>query len=121
MINLKRAYEKPSKEDGMRILVDRIWPRGISKQDLQIDKWWKEVAPTTELRKWFQHDPGKFTEFKVKYMEELKSEGTQKASLKELKKFVIEQKSRPITFIYAAKNQEYNHAIILKEIVEMED
>jgi uncharacterized protein YeaO (DUF488 family) len=71
-IKLKRAYDKPAESDGYRILVDRIWPRGVSKEDLGIDVWLKEIAPSTSLRKWFGHDPEKWNEFKKRYFEELK-------------------------------------------------
>jgi uncharacterized protein YeaO (DUF488 family) len=71
-IKIKRVYENPSKEDGMRILVDRLWPRGLTKQKAAIDLWLKEIAPSTELRKWFAHDPKKWTEFRKKYLQELK-------------------------------------------------
>ena len=72
-ISLKRAYETPSRSDGCRILVERLWPRGLSKQDAKIDLWLKEAAPSTELRRWFNHDPGKWPEFKRKYFKELRS------------------------------------------------
>lgn len=113
-LKIKRAYEKPEKEDGIRVLVDRIWPRGISKEDLKIDHWLKEAAPTAELRKWFGHDPEKFSEFKQKYEKELDSENGQLKELVQLAK----TEDQPITLVYGAKDEEHNQAVVLKEAVE---
>ncbi|WP_144513753.1 DUF488 domain-containing protein [Bacillus sp. FJAT-22090] len=112
VVKLKRAYEEPSTEDGIRILVDRLWPRGVTKEELRIDHWLKEIAPSNELRKWFNHEEDKFDEFKTKYKKELKQ-----AQLKELLQLITESK-KDVTLIYGAKNVEYNHAIVLKEMLE---
>ncbi|GBF40134.1 DUF488 domain-containing protein [Leptospira johnsonii] len=110
-IKIKRVYEAPSKEDGKRILVDRLWPRGISKESSKIDLWLKEVSPSNELRKWYGHDPDHWAEFKKRYWAELKSNpeglGKLKTSLDE----------KVITFLYSSKNLEYNNAIALKEFL----
>ena len=112
MIRLKRAYEKPAAEDGERILVDRLWPRGLTKQKARIDLWMKGIAPSTELRKWFGHDPSKWEEFQRRYTAELKEHPD---LIKELK-----QKARgaTVTLIYAARDEVHNEAVVLKEFVE---
>lgn len=110
MIKIKRAYEKPSEDDGYRILVDRLWPRGVTKNKARIDLWLKEVSPSNELRKWFSHDVEKWNEFKKKYHKELKSE---KKSLQKIKD--IEKENKIITLVYAAKDEKYNNAIFLLE------
>jgi uncharacterized protein YeaO (DUF488 family) len=109
-IKLKRVYEKSTKEDGTRILVDRLWPRGLAKQKARVDIWLKEIAPSTELRKWFHHDPEKWKEFKRRYRLELKSRGEQIEILqKALKKGTV-------TLVYGAKDTEHNEALVLKEL-----
>lgn len=110
---LKRAYEAPVKSDGTRVLVDRLWPRGISKEALKADHWLKEVAPSTELRKWFDHDPEKWAEMKKRYKAEL-GKGAQKEAFGELKALA---KEGPLTLVYGAKDEEYNQAVILKELL----
>jgi len=110
-IKIKRVYEKPSKEDGTRILVDRLWPRGLTKQKAAINVWLKEIAPTTELRKWFAHDPKKWIEFRKKYLEELKENKEQVSIIKE------HLKQGPVTLVYAARNEEYNEAQVLEELI----
>ena len=108
-MKIKRVYERPAKEDGTRILVDRLWPRGLTKQKASIDLWLKEIAPTTELRKWFNHEPGKRNDFKKKYVGELKKNKEQVSLLKEqLKKGIV-------TLVYAAKDEAHNEALVLKE------
>lgn len=108
-IRLKRAYDPPEKSDGTRILVDRLWPRGVTKQKAQIDYWPKEVAPSTELRKWFHHDPEKWDEFKVRYYQELDSQP-------EIVDQLIEVIKKGIaTFIFSAKDEKQNNATALKE------
>ena len=116
LVKVKRAYDEISDQDGIRILVDRIWPRGISKQRIKVDYWMKQLAPSTELRKWFNHDVEKFEQFKVKYMEELKYD---KEKIKEFTKLVtiIKETHSPVTLIYGAKNKKYNQAVVLKEIL----
>ena len=108
MIKIKRAYEKPSEDDGYRILVDRLWPRGIAKNKAKIDLWLKQVSPSNELRKWFSHDLEKWNEFKERYHSEIKSE---KTSLQKIKQ--IENENKIITLVYAAKDDKHNNAIFL--------
>jgi uncharacterized protein YeaO (DUF488 family) len=108
----KRAYEKPGERDGMRLLVDRIWPRGVSKDEAHIDRWYKDLAPSTELRKWFNHDPQKWQEFKKKYFQELKGKSE---ALGELLEMVHRGR---ITLVYGAKDQQHNNAVALKEYLE---
>lgn len=110
-IRLKRAYEKPEPADGTRILVDRLWPRGLTKEKAAIDLWLKEVAPSTELRKWFGHDPKKWRNFRSRYRTELKQHG---AALRLIKS---KAKEGVVTLIYGARDQEHNEAIILKEFL----
>lgn len=106
---IKRVYENPSKEDGTRILVDRLWPRGLTKEKAAVDLWLKEISPSTELRKWFGHDPKKWKEFIKRYTLELKQHEEQVAVLKGyLKKGVV-------TMVYAAKDEEHNEALVLKD------
>lgn len=113
MIKTKRAYDKPSKEDGYRILVDGLWPRGISKDDAKIDLWLKEISPSSELREWFSHDPKKWEGFKSKYRDELK----EKAELvKEIKR--IEKEKKTITLLYSTKDEQHNNVIVLSEILK---
>ena len=108
-LKIKRVYEKPEKDDGTRILVDRLWPRGLTKEKANIDLWLKDIAPTTELRKWFSHDPDKWKEFQKRYHHELKNNQEQVSILYEqLKKGVV-------TLVYGAKDQEHNEALALKE------
>jgi uncharacterized protein YeaO (DUF488 family) len=110
-VMLKRAYELPAKSDGDRILVDRLWPRGLAKVKAKLDLWFKEVAPSTELRQWFAHDREKWTEFKKRYRAELKNN----AALTTLK---APSRRRTVTLIYAAKDQGHNEAVVLKEILD---
>lgn len=110
MIKIKRAYEKPSKDDGYRILVDRLWPRGVSKSKARIDLWLKEISPSNELRKWFSHDLEKWNEFKKRYHVELKN---QKELLQKIKE--IEKEHTIITLVYAAKDDRHNNAIFLAD------
>ncbi len=110
-VMLKRAYERPAQTDGQRILVDRLWPRGVAKVNARIDLWLKEVAPSTELRQWFGHDPEKWPEFKKRYRAELKDN----LALTELRALA---RQGDITLIYAAKNQLNNEAVVLKQILD---
>jgi len=111
MIKLKRIYEAPSEDDGIRILVERLWPRGISKEKAQVDEWLKEIAPSPELRKWFQHDPAKWPEFQKRYRKELDQN---KERVKELKR---RARGKTVTFVYAARDEEHNSAVLLKEYI----
>ena len=108
---LKRAYALPTETDGQRVLVDRLWPRGVAKAKAGIDLWLKDVAPSTELRKWFAHDPEKWAEFKTRYRAELKGN----AALAELKALA---RQGDITLIYGAKDQLNNEAVVLKQILD---
>jgi uncharacterized protein YeaO (DUF488 family) len=111
MIKLKRAYDKPAKEDGLRVLVERLWPRGVKKEDAKLDLWLKEIAPSTELRKWFAHDPTKWKEFQKRYRAEL---AEQSQAVKELRKKCREG---TVTLIYAAHDEEHNGALVLKKVL----
>lgn len=115
MIHLKRVYEEPSKKDGMRILVDRLWPRGLSKERAAVDLWLKDVAPSTELRKWFGHDPEKWKTFQTRYRKELKEK---KDALDLLRK---ESNAATVTLLYGARDEEHNEAIVLKMLLDKKD
>ncbi len=108
-MKIKRVYLKPNKEDGIRILVDRLWPRGLTKEKASIDLWLKNIAPTTELRKWFDHDPTKWNEFRKKYYLELENNKEQGLLLKE------QIEKGPITLVYGAKDEEHNEALVIKD------
>jgi uncharacterized protein YeaO (DUF488 family) len=111
MIKLKRVYESPSPEDGLRILVDRLWPRGLTKERAAVDLWVKDVAPSTELRKWFGHDPDKWKQFQIRYKKELREN---KEALKVLKQKI---KGHIVTLVYGARDEEHNEALVLKQIL----
>jgi uncharacterized protein YeaO (DUF488 family) len=111
LIKLKRAYEKPGKDDGERILVERLWPRGLTKQGAKIDLWLKDVAPSAELRRWFGHDPDKWDEFRKRYQKELKSKDDLIRLLKR------KAKSGAITLIYSARDEEHNSALVLRQFL----
>lgn len=115
MLQIKRVYEEPSKEDGYRVLVDRLWPRGISKERAQLDEWLKEVGPSNELRKWFHHEPEKFDVFKEKYADELGA-GKAKEAFDHLQTLVA--KHQNVTLVYGAKDTLDNQAVCLKEWLE---
>lgn len=108
---LKRVYEPREKTDGVRILVDRLWPRGVSKAEAHIDRWEKEVAPSTQLRQWFGHDPVKWSEFQEKYRLELKDN----ARLAQIKALSREE---DVTLVYAAKDAQHSHALVLKKALD---
>lgn len=111
-INLKRVYDPVSKEDGPRILIERLWPRGVKKEDLIMDEWLKDVAPSTDLRKWFSHDPAKWKEFQKKYFKELdENHEALEPILKAL------HKGR-VTLLYSSKDTEHNNAVSLKNYLE---
>ena len=110
-LNIKRVYEEPSPSDGTRILVDRLWPRGLTKQKAKVDLWLKDVAPSTELRKWFAHDPQKWPEFQARYKDELKSNGAGLSRIRE------EAAQGPVTLVYGARDQEHNEAVILQKLL----
>ena len=110
-IQLKRAYEKPERTDGTRILVDRLWPRGLTKEKAAIDLWLKELAPSTELRKWFGHDPKKWRGFRSRYRTELKLHGDHLQLIKN------KAKVGAVTLVYGARDQEHNEAVVLKQVL----
>jgi uncharacterized protein YeaO (DUF488 family) len=112
MIRLKRVYDAPAKTDGLRVLVERLWPRGMNKQRAAVDLWLKDVAPSPELRKWFAHEPVKWKEFEHRYWRELREK-------KEAARLLREKGRRgTVTFIYAARDEAHNGAIALKQFIE---
>lgn len=111
MIKLKRVYEQAKPSDGFRVLVDRLWPRGISKEEAHIDEWLREIAPSTELRKWFGHDPEKWPVFQRRYRAELKDK------IQPLEKLLADAAGKDITLVYASREQEYNNVMVLKEVL----
>lgn len=113
-LKIKRAYQDAKPEDGYRILVDRLWPRGIRKEKLAADQWAKAVAPSSELRKWFGHDPEKFDEFARKYREELSDNVEAAAFAAEVQRKLAEE---PVTFVYGARDETHNHAMVLRDWV----
>jgi uncharacterized protein YeaO (DUF488 family) len=108
---MKRAYEAPAPDDGVRVLVDRVWPRGLSKERARIDHWLKEVAPSTALRQWFGHDPARWTEFRRRYRAELERN---LVPLKALRSLV---RGKPATLVYGARDEQHNQAVVLAEIL----
>jgi uncharacterized protein YeaO (DUF488 family) len=111
MVKIKRIYDQPTEDDGFRILVDRLWPRGLNKKKAKLDLWLKDIAPSSELRKSFCHDPKKWTEFKKKYFREL-------VDKKELVHLIIKKaKEINVTLLYGAKDKEFNNAVALKEYI----
>lgn len=108
-ITFKRAYDTPSPDDGYRVLVDRLWPRGVKKQELEIDEWHKDIAPSTELRQWFNHDPDRFAEFSAKYQHELSRSSAPRQLLERA------NGSDQLTLVYAAKDPAINHAVVLRD------
>ncbi len=111
-IHLKRAYDKPARSDGLRILVDRLWPRGVSKNKAKIDLWLKDIAPGSNLRKWFNHDPENWREFKARYFRELVTHSDV------LQKLATKAHAGRVTLIFAAKNEEFNNAVAIKEYLD---
>jgi len=111
-IRLKRVYDPPTGKDGYRVLVDRIWPRGLTKDRAKVDLWLKDIAPSTALRRWFKHDPHKWQEFQTRYYRELEQLPDQVQHLKKL------AGSKPLTLLYAAKDTAYNNAVALKSFLE---
>lgn len=112
MLQLKRAYEKPSRADGRRVLVERLWPRGLSKARAAVDLWLKDVAPSPELRKWFGHDPARWKQFERRYWKELQGH---KAAVDLLRRKASQS---TVTLVCAAKDQQHNGALALKEFIE---
>jgi uncharacterized protein YeaO (DUF488 family) len=113
MIKIKRVYEKPAKEDGWRVLVDRLWPRGMKKETAHLDVWMKDVAPSNALRKWFGHKPERWSEFQKKYRAEL---AKNKEMVAELKKMAREHGT--MTLLFGAKDEEHNEAVVLADALK---
>jgi uncharacterized protein YeaO (DUF488 family) len=112
IIKIKRIYEEPSEGDGYRILIDRIWPRGISKKDAKLDEWKKEIAPSEKLRKWFDHDPDKFALFSKKYRKELEDKSEDLDIIRK------KAKQKTVTLLYGAKDTEHNQAVVLQKVLQ---
>ena len=110
-LRIKRVYLQPEKGDGTRILVDRLWPRGLTKEKASVDLWLKEIAPSTELRKWFGHDPAKWAEFQTRYLAELRVNGEPLARLKQ------EAAKGTTTLLYGAKDEQHNEAVVLQKLL----
>lgn len=113
MIRLKRAYDPPAPGDGLRVLVDRLWPHGVSKDSARIGLWLRDIAPSTALRKWFAHDPAKWAEFRRRYKAELKQEPA-KGALAEVKRLAKENKT--VTLVFGARDEERNQAAVLRGV-----
>ena len=111
-VEIKRVYEGPSPADGTRILIDRLWPRGLTKEKAAVDIWLKDIAPSTELRKWFSHDPAKWVEFQTRYHQELKSKAHLLADLKE------KAAKGHVTLLYGAKDESHNDAVVLQALLQ---
>ncbi len=108
-VHIKRIYDEPKPEDGFRILVDRLWPRGVSKEKALLDEWAKDIAPSAELRMWFKHDSGKFAEFSHRYRKELETNPALAAMLK------VINEHKTVTLLYAARDSKINHAAVLQD------
>ncbi|HLS04926.1 MAG TPA: DUF488 domain-containing protein [Wenzhouxiangella sp.] len=113
-VRIARIYDRPDTGKAARVLVDRVWPRGISKDDAALDYWMKEVAPTAELRKWFGHDPRLWAAFRQKYEKELRDNDAQKQCLDELVKLA---RTKPLALLYGARDREHNQAVVLREVL----
>ena len=113
MVSIKRAYEDPAPEDGCRVLVDRVWPRGRTKEALAVDQWAKTLAPSAKLRKWFGHDPKRWRAFESRYREELSAP----ALREQLESLVTVAGKRPLTLVYGAKDEEHNQAVVLRDML----
>jgi uncharacterized protein YeaO (DUF488 family) len=111
-LHIKRVYAEPSQDDGKRILVDRLWPRGLTKEKAKVDLWLKEVAPSNDLRKWFSHDPKKWPEFKRRYAEELKTQTEPLAQLRQ------EASHGTVTLLYGARDEQHNEAVVLLNLLQ---
>jgi uncharacterized protein YeaO (DUF488 family) len=111
MFQLKRVYDPPSEADGLRILVDRLWPRGLSKEKAALDSWLKDLAPSPELRQWFNHDAAKWKQFQSRYKKELSA----KADL--LKALAAQGRGHKVTLLYGARDTEHNEAVVLKQVL----
>lgn len=114
-IQLKRAYDAPTNDDGYRVLVERLWPRGVSKEDARLDDWVKEIAPSTELRKWFAHDGDRWKEFQERYRKELNDNEDAHAVIDGLKQRAMQG---TLTLVFASRDTEHNSAVVLKALLE---
>jgi uncharacterized protein YeaO (DUF488 family) len=112
-IGIKRVYETPAPDDGWRVLVDRIWPRGVARERLALDAWLKDVAPTSDLRRWFNHDPSRWLEFAARYGDELRKPPASDA----MDELVSRARQGPLTLVYAASNETHNNAAALRDII----
>lgn len=110
-VRVKRVYEPPAEDDGYRVLIDRLWPRGAKKEQARLDEWAKELAPSDKLRRWFDHDPKRFAEFRHRYRAELADHGGRLAELRR------RARSEPVTLLYAARDEEHNNAVVLAELL----
>jgi uncharacterized protein YeaO (DUF488 family) len=110
-VRLKRAYDPPAARDGHRVLIDRLWPRGISREQAELDAWEKELSPSAELRQWFGHDPARFDEFRRRYVEELRSQRSRLTALRR------RARAGTLTLVYGAKDTEHNDAVVLAEVL----
>src|SRR6478672_12846901 len=113
-LSIKRAYEPPSRDDGRRVLVDRVWPRGRSKDELQIDRWERDLAPSTALRKWFGHEEARWEEFVRRYREELKHS----PASDRLEHLISDARAGSVTLVYGARDEEHNQAVVLKDVTQ---
>ena len=110
-VRAQRIYDPPEDTDGYRVLIDHIWPRGVSREHAKLDEWAKELAPSNELRKWFDHDPARFAEFRARYRDELAAQSERLGDLRR------QAASGPLTILYAARDQEHNNAVVVCELL----
>ena len=115
MVRIKRIYETRDSADGVRILVDRLWPRGVTKSKARIDEWRKDLAPSKILRQWFDHDPSRWDEFLLRYRHELESAG----KMEELRVLGDRARRESITLVYAARDEQHNNAVVIKKLIDM--
>jgi uncharacterized protein YeaO (DUF488 family) len=111
-LQLKRAYDQPQRTDGFRVLIDRVWPRGVRKEDLKLGEWLKDLAPSTDLRRWFGHDPAKWDEFRRRYFQELD------AHPDEIRRLCAKMREGAVTIVFGSKEERFNNAVALKEYLE---
>ncbi len=111
-VRIKRVYEPPARGDGFRVLVDRLWPRGLSKERARLDLWAQELAPSTELRKWFRHEPQRWAEFRRRYLTELQDRAAELSALR------LRATRRPLTLLYGSREERLNHAIVLADAIQ---
>jgi len=110
-VRIKRAYDPPEAGDGYRVLIDRVWPRGVKREDLRLDEWARDLAPSAELRRWFGHDPARFDAFRERYREELRSHADELAKLRR------RAREGRVTIVYGARDREHNNAVVLAELL----